>query len=336
MSVPVLTFFNNKGGVGKTSLVFHLAWMFAEMGKRVVAIDLDPQANLTSAFLPEETLEELWEPRLPPRLGTTIFRCIQPLTKVGDILQPVVQTIQPRLHLVPGDLALAGFEDQLSGAWTDAMGSTQDNLYRPFRLLTSFWQVAQMAAQQTDAELILADVGPNLGAINRSALIGSDHVVIPLAADLFSLQGLRNLGPTLSAWRTDWKKRVANWEHPDFDLPEGLMKPEGYILMQHMERLSRAVKAYKKWADRIPSTYRETVTGQPKGLQSSNANDGNCLARLKHYRSLVPMAQEVRKPICHLNSADGAIGNHSQAVRDAWSDFKALAVAIGERLDDDL
>ena len=54
MSVPVLTFFNNKGGVGKTSLVFHLAWMFAELGKRVVAIDLDPQANLTSAFLPEE------------------------------------------------------------------------------------------------------------------------------------------------------------------------------------------------------------------------------------------------------------------------------------------
>lgn len=336
MSVPVLTFFNNKGGVGKTSLVFHLAWMFAEMGKRVVAIDLDPQANLTSAFLPEETLEELWDPPQPPKAGTTIFRCIQPLTKVGDIQQPVVQSIHPRLHLVPGDLALAGFEDQLSGAWTDAMGSTQDNLFRPFRLLTSFWQVAQMAAQDHDADLILADVGPNLGAINRSALIGSDHVVIPLAADLFSLQGLRNLGPTLGAWRTDWKKRVANWEHPDFALPSGAMKSEGYILMQHMERLSRPVKAYKKWVDRIPSTYRESVMGQPKGVQVSKANDGNCLARLKHYRSLVPMAQEVRKPIFHLTSADGAIGSHSQAVRDAWSDFKALAVAIDSRLDDGL
>lgn len=341
MSVPVLTFFNNKGGVGKTSLVFHLAWMFAEMGKRVIAIDLDPQANLTSAFLPEETLEELWDPQMPPKLGTTIFRCIQPLTKVGDILPPVVQRIRPNLHLVPGDLALAGFEDQLSGAWTAAMGSTQDNLFRPFRLLTSFWQVAQLAAQQMavqgqGADLILADVGPNLGAINRSALIGSDHVVIPLAADLFSLQGLRNLGPTLSAWRTDWHKRVDNWDHPEFDLPSGAMKPEGYILMQHMERLSRAVKAYKKWADRIPLTYRESVTGQPNGLQSSHANDGNCLARLKHYRSLIPMAQEVRKPIFHLNSSDGAIGSHSQAVRDAWSDFKALAVAIDTRLDDSL
>jgi cellulose biosynthesis protein BcsQ len=331
MSTPVLTFFNNKGGVGKTSLVFHLAWMFSEMGKRVVAIDLDPQANLTSAFLPEAVLEELWEPTVAPSQATTIFRCIKPLTQVGDIERPVTQTINSNLFLVPGDLALAGFEDQLSGAWTEAMGSNQNNLYRPFRLLTAFWQVAQMASTAHQADLILADVGPNLGAINRSALIGSDHVVIPLAADLFSLQGLRNLGPTLTAWRADWRKRTANWETPGFDLPAGHMHPEGYILMQHMERLSRPVKAYKKWSDRIPGTYRESVMGQATGVLAK-ANDGNCLARLKHYRSLVPMAQEVHKPIFNLNSADGAIGSHSLAVRDAWSDFKALAVAIDARI----
>lgn len=332
MSTPVLTFFNNKGGVGKTSLVFHLAWMFSEMGKRVVAIDLDPQANLTSAFLPEETLEALWDPQVPSKEGTTIFRCIQPLTKVGDIQPPVTQKITPRLVLVPGDLALAGFEDRLSGAWTEAMDSNQNNLYRPFRLLTAFWQVAQMAASQHQADLILADVGPNLGAINRSALIGSDHVVIPLAADLFSLQGLRNLGPTLTGWRADWGKRTDNWESPDFALPSGAMKPQGYILMQHMERLSRPVKAYQKWGDRIPGTYRESVLGNTSSSQAT-ASDANCLARLKHYRSLVPMAQEVRKPIFHLSSADGAIGSHSQAVRDAWRDFNALAMAIDKRID---
>jgi len=328
MSIPVLTFFNNKGGVGKTSLVFHLAWMFAEMGKRIVAIDLDPQANLTSAFLAEDTLEELWDSESNDS-GTTIFRCIEPLTKVGDIRDPVLQRITRKLVLVPGDLALAGFEDELSSAWPNAMGS--GNLYRPFRLLTAFWQVAQMAAHQHDADLILADVGPNLGAINRSALIGSDHVVIPLAADLFSLQGLRNLGPTLRAWRAGWKKRMDNWPTPDFLLPGGNMTPQGYILMQHMERLSRPVKAYKKWVDRIPGTYQEGVMGD-KILARAAANDGNCLARLKHYRSLIPMAQEVRKPVFHLSSADGAIGSHSQAVREAWSDFKALAVAIQERI----
>ena len=332
MSVPVLTFFNNKGGVGKTSLVFHLAHMFSEMGKRVVAIDLDPQANLTSAFLPEDDLEVLWDPDDTSARSNTIYQCLKPMTEMGDILAPQTKEINPRLHLVPGDLALAGFEDTLSQAWPQAMGSS--NLYRPMRLLSAFWQVAQMAATQHSADLILADVGPHLGAINRSALIASNHVVIPLAADLFSLQGLRNLGPTLQHWRSDWQKRLDNWhalEVPSFDLPSGAMQPQGYILMQHTERLSRPVKAYKKWADRIPSTYRESVLNKG-ATQSILPNDGDCLAKLKHYRSLVPMAQEVRKPIFRLSSADGAIGSHSYAVQDAWSDFKALAVAILERI----
>jgi cellulose biosynthesis protein BcsQ len=51
MSIPVITFFNNKGGVGKTSLVYHLSWMFSDLGMRTLAVDLDPQANLSSAFL---------------------------------------------------------------------------------------------------------------------------------------------------------------------------------------------------------------------------------------------------------------------------------------------
>ena len=336
MTTPVLTFFNNKGGVGKTSLVFHLAWMFSELGKRVIAIDLDPQANLTSAFLSEDDLEILWDPDDTSQRATTVYQCIRPLTETGDILQPQTQRIGPRLHLVPGDLSLAGFEDMLSAAWPYAMGS--EPLYRHFRLLTAFWQVAQMAAKQQNADIILADVGPNLGAINRSALIGTDHVVIPLAADLFSLQGLRNLGPTLQTWRSGWEKRMENWTKPAFDLPSGTMQPAGYVLMQHSERLSRPAKAYKKWADRIPSTYRENILGKSAAIlgksasQRSLQNDKDCLAKLKHYRSLVPMAQEVRKPIFHLTSADGAIGSHSYAAQESWSDFKVLAVAILDRI----
>lgn len=328
MSTPVLTFFNNKGGVGKTSLVFHLAWMYSELGLRIVAIDLDPQANLTSAFLPEETQEQLWAPEGPAARGATVFRCVEPLTKVGDIEAPTTQQIRPNLFLVPGDLALAGFEDELSEAWPRAMGSR--DLYRPFRLLTAFWWVAQAAASQHQADLILADVGPNLGAINRSALIASDHVVIPLAADLFSLQDLQILGPTLAHWRADWRKRLDNWRTPEFELPQGRMAPQGYVLMQHLERLSRPLKAYGKWAGRIPDAYRESVLAQPGG--AAQAEDSHCLARLKHYRSLMPMAQEVRKPIFKLSSADGAIGSHSLAVRDAWQDFKALAEAIRGRI----
>ncbi len=334
MSVPVLTFFNNKGGVGKTSLVYHLAWMLAEMGKHVVAIDLDPQANLTSAFLPEDELEALWEPADGATLDGTVFQCLQPLTDVGDIRSPRTREIHARLHLVPGDLSLARFEGLLSQEWGNALGSAAPA--RAFRVLSAFWQVAQMAARQHGAEFILADVGPSLGAINRSALIGTDHVVVPLAADMYSLQGLRNLGPTLRDWRADWQQRVANWKEPSFSLPAGRMQPLGYVLMQHVERLARPVRAYRKWADRIPAVYAEAVlqqqVGAPPQQQKQQPVDGQCLARLKHYRSLAPMAQEVRKPIFNLTAAEGAIGSHAAAVRDAYGDFMALATAILTRI----
>ncbi len=76
MSRPVLTFFNNKGGVGKTSLVYHVSWMLADMGYRVLACDLDPQANLTAAFLDEDQLEDLWLAG-GTDVPTTIYRSIQ-------------------------------------------------------------------------------------------------------------------------------------------------------------------------------------------------------------------------------------------------------------------
>jgi cellulose biosynthesis protein BcsQ len=126
-----LAFFSNKGGLGKTSLVYHMSWMLAEMEHRVLTCDLDPQANLTAAFLDEDGLAELFD--AGPTDAATVYRCVEPLTEVGDLREPGLQRISRNLALLPGDLALAGFEDFLSGEWLNSLGST--NLYRPFRLL---------------------------------------------------------------------------------------------------------------------------------------------------------------------------------------------------------
>jgi len=325
MSIPVITFFNNKGGVGKTSLVYHLSWMFSEMGKRVLALDLDPQANLTAGFLEEEQLEALWETQTGP---TTIYKAVQPLTKVGDLMEPVLSTISSRLHLVPGDVGLARFEEKLSQEWPNSLGNDP---YRSFRVLTAFWQIGQLVAKRVSADIIFVDVGPNLGAINRSALIGSDYVVIPLGADLFSLQGLKNLGPTLRDWRMEWTQRLQRPLQLDFPLPQASMRPLGYIIQQHSVRLSRPVKAYDRWVNRVPGIYRESVQQQPS-IEMSPSTDPNCLATLKHYRSLIQMGQEARKPIFKLTPGDGAIGNHAIAVQEAAADFQALATKILERI----
>lgn len=324
MSIPVIAFFNNKGGVGKTSMVYHLAWMFSDRGLRVIAADLDPQGNLTTAFIDDDRLEQV----MPANDHShTIFGAVQPLKKgTGDISDPHVEIVANRLGLILGDMALSTFEDQLSEVWPKCM----DRDERAFRVSSAFWRIIQKAGSQHGADVILVDLGPNLGAINRAALIASDFVVIPLGPDLFSLQGLQNLGPALRRWREEWKERLAKNPVADLDLPIGKIQPIGYMILRHSIRLDRPVKAYERWIARMPSTYADSVLGEQTPLNATTETDPNCIARLKDYRSLMPLAQEARKPIFFLKPADGALGAHTYAVTDAYNDFLMVAKKIAK------
>ncbi|MFS8066389.1 MAG: ParA family protein, partial [Byssovorax sp.] len=242
-----------------------------------------------------------------------------------------VVSVTPGLALLPGDLDLAGFEDELAAQWQKSLGET--DLHRAFRVLTAFWQTAQQAARDTAASLILLDVGPNAGPLNRAALLASDFVVVPLTADVISIQGLRSLGPTLHAWRSGWEQRRANCAKPAFDLPAGAMTPIGYVVQRHEVRLDRPVTAYTRWLDRIPSEYRSSVLGLPDGaLVPSVLHDPECLAMVKNFRSLMPMAQEARRPVFLLRAADGAIGSHAAAVQRAYQDFSEFARKLLDRI----
>ncbi len=323
--MKTIAFFNNKGGVGKTSLVYHLAWMYADLGLQVVAADLDPQANLTSMFVDDERLEALWPDGSHVQ---TVFGALQPLLDgTGDIAAPHVESITENIGLLVGDLALSASEDELTSQWPDCL----DRKPRAFRVLSAMWRIIEQAAQEREASVVLIDVGPNLGAINRAALITAEHVVIPLAADLYSLQGLRNLGPTLRRWRAEWSERRERNPVAGLSIPHGNMTPAGYVLMQHAVRLDRPVKAYDRWMARIPAIYRESVLDEMAIAAPTVEDDPHCLAALKHYRSLMPLAQEARKPMFFLKPADGALGGHAKAVQDCYGDFRNLARAVAVR-----
>ena len=320
-----IAFFNNKGGVGKTTLVYHIACMLADRGATVLAVDLDPQANLTSMFLTEEDLELLWPNGEHPK---TIFGALRPIIRgLGDVATPHVEMVNPGLGLVVGDLALSTFEDKLSAAWPNCHNRDES----AFRTMSAFHRGIEQAAAKLGADWVLVDVGPNLGAINRAALIASEYVVIPLGPDLFSLQGLRNLGPSLMEWRRIWTELREKSPDPTLSLPQGRIKPLGYAVMQHGMRENRPPKAYLRWIERFPGAYRESVLGRPEASVPAATEDPFCLAMLKHYRSLMPMAMEVRKPVFALKPADGAIGAHGEAVRNAYGDFLALTRRIAER-----
>jgi chromosome partitioning protein len=199
-----------------------------------------------------------------------------------------------------------------------------------FRTLSAFHRVAELAAQQHAADLVLLDVGPNLGAINRAALLTADFVVTPLAPDLFSMQGLRNLGPTLIDWRRGWGDRLDRNPDPEIPLPLGRMEPLGYVVMQAGMRLSRPVRAYERWIARMPGEYHRSLL-RDSVTPPATDEDPACLGIMRHYQSLMPLAQDAHKPMFHLKPADGAIGSQLTAVLRCREDFESLTRTLLDR-----
>ena len=304
-------FFSLKGGIGTTTLVYNLAWMYQELRIRTIALDLDPQADLTAAFLSDDRLAELHGSE------KTVLGAMKPLLRrEGRIREPLLEEIAEYLALLPGDLDLSLYEDRFAEAWSQGFEDDQDAL----RVLTSFYQVACQAAQAQGAEIVMIDVGPGVGAIHRAALLACDFLVIPLSTNLPSFQSLRAVGLSLRKWRSAWKERLRDRE---LAAPSGAMEPLGYVLLQ------RAVVRdwHTRLAEELSKLYHHEILGEPKGTPIEDP-DPHRLATLKQYRSLMTLAQAIRKPIFLLKPADGAIGSQTEAVQDCYRDFKELALRI--------
>lgn len=325
--MKTIAFFNNKGYVGTTSLVYHLAWMFSELDYRVVVADFDPQANLSEMLLGASRLESLFE----ATSGKTVDGSLASLFKgTGDIAaQPHIEKIEERIGLLVGDLSLATRTEDLAECWSRCL----DGEERAFRITTAFARLVATANDLFAADLVLLDVGPTLGPLNRAALIASDHVVIPLATDSFSLQGLCNVGSALADWRKAWRKRLdAKPNHLDFALPSGNMQPLGYVVRRRVVRLDRPVQALHKWIGRIPGEYRRAVLQCDAPTTPTIDADEHLLANLQEYRSLMPLAQEANKPMFMLKPADGALGAYMNAVVSCYQDYRSLAQKISDKL----
>jgi len=325
--VKTIAFFNNKGGVGKTTLCFHLSHMLSRMGLRVLAVDLDPQANLTASFCTPEDVEAIWADAGP----TDIAKCLAPLDaiEVTPLPSPVLRPVTGALALLPGSMDLGKLEGSLADAWL-RLQTPQPGAH--IRWTIAFWTLIQRAADHYEPDVVLLDVGPNLGAITRAALLATDQVVVPLAADVFSIQGLRNLGPTLRDWQKHWGdvRKTATQDGRGEPLPIGTMQPAGYVVLQHVVRKDRPVKAFARWFERIPAAYWESVLQTSAPAPSDPSVDPHCLGQVKNYQSLMPLSQDANKPMFDLTSGDGAIGGHQNYVQACRENFRAVAERVVE------
>jgi cellulose biosynthesis protein BcsQ len=217
--MKTISIFNNKGGVGKTTLTFHLAHALAEMGHRTLVVDLDPQCNLTILGMDEEQLHGIWsveddfvedfqsarDKRTPKEFDEVVSqtRSIHFLLKpaedgtadIGKFPPPL--PLAANLDLIPGRLTMHLYEDKIAGRWSDVYQG--DPL--AIRTVTKPRELAESYTKQYGYEYVIMDTSPSLGTLNKVIISTADGFLIPCMPDMFSLYGVRNIGNALTVWK---------------------------------------------------------------------------------------------------------------------------------------
>ena len=282
--MKVISVFNNKGGVGKTTLTYHIGHALAELGNNVLMIDADPQCNLTIYSVEEEIIHDIWEKEdgfidegfelkkktLTPEEFNSINnepRSLHYLVKpteegTGELESlPPPYKITPSLDIILGRLSLHLFEEKIAGRWTD--------LYRgeplALRTITKIRELAERYSNIHSYDYVIVDTSPSLGALNKSVISTVDGFFIPALPDLFSLYGIKNIGKALAAWKEEFDiiyQLISTEKRKNF--PDRFVTFLGYTIYNAKKYSNpnngwNLAEAHYNYAKQIPLTIKENI-----------------------------------------------------------------------------
>lgn len=322
--MKIISLFNNKGGVGKSTLAFHLSHILAEMGHKTLIIDLDPQCNLTVFSMDEERLHNIWKEEdsfiddfdsAVDKIGRKAFSDIvsRPKTihfllkptedgsvnSLSDFEIPPPVEISKNLALIPGRLTIHKYENKISERWA--------GLYQgdplAIRTITDIRSIAENYAKKYDYEYIIIDTSPNLGALNKVIISTVDGFLIPAFPDMFSLYGIRNIGASLDKWNSEFEiiySLISIDKRKRF--PEKFVRFLGYTIYnakKYKSKNDNLALAHSNYAQKIPSTIKEFISENIRKHLTDDMVDnpiGNSSIMLSH-NTLVTMAQKYKTPM---------------------------------------
>ena len=324
-----IAIFNNKGGVGKTTLLCNLAaYLQTRKGKKVLIIDADPQCNTTTYVLDEDQFFEVYYQDQPKCF--TIADIIPPLEDGSGYIQEHEATRSNffGFDVIPGNPRFAACEDFLASEWKDVKSSD-------LRGIKSTMLFIHFLTLCNEYDYVFFDMGPSLGAINRSILLACDYFITPMSSDVFSLLALGNIGESIVSWSSAFNKGISELDpHKKTALHSMRCNCQirflGYVEQQYITKsvggTARAVRAYDEILRKIPGEIDAKII-KPINKDERSGIDYK-IGSIPNYYSWVPRSQTAHKPIFNLTNNDGVVGAHYQKVKD----FGALLEQISKRM----
>lgn len=336
----VISIFNNKGGVGKTTILWNLADTLARRGKRVLLVDFDPQCNLSIAVLGTELFTGVLPTQNMP-YGTTIRAFLQHFLQ-NTIGQQVHIHLGKHTHsnvrLIAGDFWLNVYAEQLS-LGSDLLTGTGIAKYVVLRRLVQ--AVAEKEGMPFD--FVLVDLPPSFGSLVRAALYSSDYFVVPCTSDNFSAYCVGLIGQMLPTFVQDWNVGLTRFKHanPHDNQFDGLGRPvfAGWIYNGFDTRSGGIVPADRAHQTKIEEAVADdlVVPLQKNGLVAStivgsfqvgDIEDMNVLAQNSLHQS-VPVSQLLNfRPVTNAKASGGWSQSQRQLVETLSGKFSSLADSI--------
>lgn len=333
-----ICFFNNKGGVGKSTLACNIgAFLAQHHNLSVLIVDADPQCNATQLILPEALTADIYS---GGRSNIHTLRDVLNPISAGEAtlkhdIQPAHSTSNRfGVAVLPGHPQVALLEDWLSQSWTNFIAGGLGGAR------VSNWNTQLLTILEPKYDLIIYDVGPSLGALNRSVLIGVDFFVSPMGCDIFSLIGIDNIADWLKRWHRQYDQalNLCKQDHAA-ELPNYAVKVDsgnmsrfvGYTVQQYITKTirneKRATGAYETILAQIPNK-----VGTSLGELVARNVESLRLGDVPHMFSLVPLAQSAHTPIHGLTSKDGLSGGQYNQQAEYNTFISKLAASLLENL----
>lgn len=322
MTAPIIAFLGSRGGVGTTTLVHHLAWMYADLGLHVTVADADPQVDLTTAFLTDEESEGSW---LVPPSSQTIFLYLQAVMGGHAGISIPYLLIAERIKLLPGDPRLSLLAEEMAGVRATCIGASSGA-----GLPDALDELLRGLALEGGTDLVLLDVSLYPAPVSRAVMASADCLVLTACPSPLSVCGLRVLGEILTRWRGHSACGSAAGDGGARSGHQGA-QPIGYVVSPVRGLQGHYDPGDAHYALDLALAYRQSVQGEADAERGMPGEDPHCIATLRRYDALLAMAREAGKPLLQLRPADGAVGAHAQAVKSAYQDFRRLAVEVARR-----